>query len=89
MRGIATHDLVDHDEHASLRVLHRLHVAVDGAAQTRVHARLEVAVEARRLNVRLLGHEDEDVSLCGLGNEVQLVEHQTLDVLRGPIDDQV
>jgi len=84
-----THNLVNHDEDTRLGVLHGLEVAEDGAAQARVHARVDVAVEARRLDVRLLGHQQEDVGLCGLGDEVELVEDGALDLLRGRVDDEL
>jgi hypothetical protein len=70
-------------------VLHGLEVAEDGAAQARVHARVDIAVEAGRLDVRLLGHEQEDVGLCRLGDEVELVEDGALDLLRGRVDDEL
>ena len=70
-------------------MLHGLEVAVDGAAQARVHARVDVAMEARRLNVGLLGHQQEDVSLGGLGDHVELIEHGTSDVLRGRVNDEL
>ena len=47
-------------------MLHGLEIAVDGTAQTRVHACVNVAMEARRLDIGLLGHQQEDVSLGGL-----------------------
>ncbi len=84
-----THNLVDHNQHTCLCVLHGLEVAVDGAAQAGVHARVDVAVEARRLHVGLLGHEQEDVGLGGLGDEVELVEHGASDVLRGGVNDEL
>lgn len=89
LRGSRTHNLVDHDEHARLRMLHRLHIAVDGAAESRVHARLQVAIEARRLDVGLLRHQHEDVGLCGPRDEVQLVEDRPADLLGGLVKDEI
>mgnify|MGYP003624088275 CR=1 FL=1 len=86
---LGTHDLVNHDQDTRLRVLHRLQVSKDGAAQARFHACVKVAIEARSLDVGLLWHQQEDVSLGGLGDEVELVEHGTLDVLRGRIYDEL
>ena len=84
-----THDLVYHNQDTRLRVLHCLQISEDGTAQTRVHARVDVAIEACRLNVELLGHQQEDVSLCGLGDEVEVVEHIALDLLRSWVDDKL
>lgn len=84
-----THDLVNHDQYTRLGVLHCLQIAVDGAAQARVHGGVEVAIEACRLDVGRLGHEQEDVGLGGLGDEVQLVEDGALDVLCGAVDDEI
>lgn len=84
-----THNLVNHDQNTRLCVLHCLEVAVDGASQTRVHCRVEVAIEARRLNVWRLGHQQKDVGLGGLGDEVQLVQDGGFDVLSGAVDDEV
>jgi hypothetical protein len=89
VRGRATHNLVDHDEHACLRVLHRLHVAVNGTSQTRVHARLKVAVEARRLDVGLLRHQQEQVGFGRLGDGIKVADDLSLDLLRGTVDDEV
>lgn len=70
-------------------MLHRLQVAVDGTSQTRIHGRVEVAIKARRLDVRRLGHQQEDIGLGRLRDEVQLIQHGALDVLRGTVDDEV
>jgi hypothetical protein len=85
----ATYDLVNHDQDARLGVLHGLEVAKDGTAQTRVHACVDVAIEARRLDIGLLWHQQEDVSLGCLGDEVELVQHGALDVLGGRVDDEL
>lgn len=70
-------------------MLHCLQVAVDGAPQTRVHGRVEIAIEAGRLDVRRLGHQQEDVRLGRFRDEVELVQHGALDVLGGAVDDEV
>ena len=70
-------------------MLHGLEVTVDGATQTRIHAGVNVAMEARRLNIGLLGHQQEYVGLGGLGDEVELLEHGASDVLRGRVDDEL
>lgn len=84
-----THNLVDHNQHSRLCVLHGLEVSVDGASQARVGSGIDVAMEAGRLNVGLLGHEQEDVGLGRLGNEVELVEHSASDVLRRRVYDEL
>lgn len=70
-------------------MLHRLHISVDGTSQPRVDARLQVAIEACRLNVRLLRFQNEDVRLGRLSNEIELVEYRALDFLRDTIDDEI
>lgn len=46
-------------------------------------------MEAGRLDIGLLWHQQEDVGLCGFGNEVKLLEDGALDVLRGRVDDEL
>lgn len=70
-------------------MLHRLHVSVDGTSQAIVDAGLEVAVEAGRLNVRLLRVQHKEVRFGGAGNVVELVQNVTLELLRGPVKDQI
>jgi hypothetical protein len=70
-------------------MLHGLEVSKDGAAQTRVHTRVNVAIEARRLDVGLLWHQQKDVSLGRLGNEIELIEYGALDILRDGVDDEL
>jgi hypothetical protein len=70
-------------------MLHGLEIAKDGTAQTRVHACVEVAIEAGRLDVGLLGHQQENVGLGRLRDKVELIEHGALDVLRGRVDDEL
>jgi hypothetical protein len=81
--------LVNHDQDARLGVLHGLEVAKDGTAQTRVHACVNVAIEARRLDVELLGHEQKNIGLGRLGDEIELVEHGALDILGSRVDDEL
>ena len=85
----ATHNLIYHDKDARLGVLHCLEISKDGAPQTRVHACVDVAIEAGRLDVRLLRHQQEDVCLCRLGYEIELLQHGALDVLGGRVDDEL
>jgi hypothetical protein len=85
----ATHDLVYHDKDARLGVLHCLEISKDGAPQTRVHAGINVSVEARRLDVGLLRHEQEDVGFGRLGDEIELLEHGALDILSSRVDDEL
>ena len=86
---VGTHDLIDHDQDARLGMLHGLHVAVDGAAQAGVGAGVDVAIEAGRLDVGLLGVQDEDVGAGGFGDEIELVEDGALELLRGAVDDEI
>jgi len=46
-------------------------------------------MEARGLNVWLFGHEQENVGLCGLGDEIKLLQDGALDILRWGVDDKL
>ena len=70
-------------------MLHGLEVSVDGASKARVDSGIDVAMEAGRLNVGLLRHEQEYVGLGRLGNEIELVEHSTSDILRRRVYDEL
>jgi hypothetical protein len=70
-------------------MLHSLKISIDGAAKPRVCPSLNVAVEAGRLDVWLLRHQQKNVRLGGLCNMVELLQDRALDILRGLIDDVV
>jgi hypothetical protein len=70
-------------------VLHGLEVSIDGAPKARVGSGVDVAMEARRLDIGLFGHEQEYVGLGRLGNKIKLIQDGASDILGRRVNDEL